>query len=70
MKTARINPMPANALTLYAPVWPQLQERLRKLVKATYVAHGGAENMELNDWRDLELELNRRLENEYQKRQQ
>jgi hypothetical protein len=38
-------------------------------VNAAYAAHEGAENLSLNDWRDLELELERRLENEHQKRQ-
>jgi hypothetical protein len=34
-------------------------------MNAAYAAYGGAENMKLNDWRELELELNRRLENEH-----
>lgn len=67
LKTPRVHPQPTNALTLHAPVSPQLPERLRGLVNAAYAAHGGAEHMKLNDWRDLELELKRRLENEDQK---
>ena len=69
VKTPRINPQPTNALTRPAPVLPQLPERLRGWVNAAYAAHGGAENLSLNDWRDLELELERRLENEHQKRE-
>jgi hypothetical protein len=69
VKTHRINPQPTNALTLHAPVSPQFPERLRGLVNAAYAAHGSAENMSLNDWRDLEMELKRRLENEDPKRQ-
>ena len=59
-----------NALKLHAPVLPRLPERLRRLVSAAYAAYGGAESMTLNDWRDLELELDRRLENEHKKHQQ
>jgi hypothetical protein len=70
VKTPRINPQPTNAFTLHAPVLPQLPERLRGLVNAAYASYGGAENMKLNDWRDLELELKSRLENEYQEHQQ
>ena len=69
MKTPRLNPQPTNALLLHAPVLRQLPERLRGLVSAAYAGHGGAENMKLNDWRDLELELKRRLENEYHEHQ-
>ena len=69
VKTPRINPQPTNALTLNAPVLQQLPERLRRLVYAAYAAHGGAAHMRLNDWRDLELELTRRLENEYHEHQ-
>ena len=70
MKTPKINPNLTNALTLFAAVLPRLPERLCELVQAAYAAHGGAENMSLNDWRDLELELKRRLENEYPEHQQ
>jgi hypothetical protein len=66
MKTRRINPQPTSALRLHTPVLPQLPERLRRFVNAASVAHGGAESMTLSDWRDLELELKRRLENEQQ----
>ena len=62
VKTPEIHPQPTNVLSLRAPVSPQLPERLRRLVNAAYAAHGSAENMSLNDWRDLELELKRRLE--------
>jgi len=66
VKTSRINPQPTNALTLRAPVLPQLLDTLLGLVNAAYAAHGGVANMRLHDWRDLELELKRRLENEHQ----
>ena len=56
---------PVNALRRRTPVLPQLPQRLRGLVEAAYAAYGGSENMKLDDWRDLELELNRRLENEH-----
>ena len=69
VKTSTINQQPTNTLTLHAPVLPQFPERLCGLVNARYAAHGGAQNMKLEDWRDLELELKRRLENEYQKHQ-
>ncbi|HWV98593.1 MAG TPA: hypothetical protein VNZ64_02760 [Candidatus Acidoferrum sp.] len=39
-------------------------ERIRRLTSAAYSAHGGAENMSLDVWRDLELELKRRLKHE------
>jgi hypothetical protein len=63
-------PQPTNALMLYAPVLPQLPERLRAWVNAAYAAYGGAENMKLHDWRDLELKLKRELEHEHQQHQQ
>ena len=62
-------PQPTNALTLHTPVLPQFPERLRRLVTAAYASHGGAEYMKLDDWRDLELELKRRLEHEYKQYQ-
>jgi len=64
VKTPRINPLSR----CYAPVLPQLPERFRGFVNAAYAAYGGAENMKLNDWRDLEMQLNRRLKNEDQQR--
>ena len=68
VKTPRINPQPTNALTPSAPLLPQLPERFRGFVNAAYAAYGGAEHMKLNDWRDLEMQLNRRLKNEVQQR--
>ncbi len=55
-----------SALTLHTPVLPQLPARIRRLVNATCAAHGGAERMTLDEWRDLEQELKRKLENEHQ----
>jgi hypothetical protein len=66
VKTHTINLQSTHIHTLLAAVVPQLPYRLRRLLSAAYAAHGGAENMKLKDWRDLELELNRRLENEHQ----
>jgi hypothetical protein len=68
VKTPGTNQQPTNALTPRAPLLPQLPERFRGFVNAAYSAYGGAENMKLNDWRDLELQLNRRLKNEDQQR--
>ena len=68
VKTLRINQQPISALRLRTPLLPQLPQRLRGLVEAAYAAYGGAESMKLNDWRDLELQLNRRLKNEDQQR--
>lgn len=34
-------------------------ERIRRFLNAAYSAYGGAENMSLDKWRDLELELKR-----------
>jgi hypothetical protein len=70
VKTPKFNPQPTNALKLHAPVLPRFPERLRQLVKTAYAAHGGAESMTLDNWRDLELQLKRRLENEYNECQQ
>jgi len=69
VKTPRFNPQSTNALLLHALGLPKLPARLRGLVNAAYAGHGGAENMKLSDWRDLELELKRRLENEYHEHQ-
>lgn len=61
VKASRINKQPTNALTLHAPILQQFPERLCRLVNASYAAYGGAQNMRLDDWRDLELELKRRI---------
>jgi hypothetical protein len=59
-----------NARTLQNPVFPPLPEKLRRLVNASYAAHGGVEHMSLDQWRDLEQELKRRLENWHEQHQQ
>lgn len=56
-------------LYLRTPVLSQVPEVLRRSVEAAYASHGGVEFMKLRDWRDLELELNRKLKNEAQQRQ-
>jgi hypothetical protein len=66
MKPPVINQKPTNSLRLHGPVLPAFPERLRRLLEATYAAHGGAEYMNLSDWRDLEVELKRRWKYENQ----
>ncbi len=60
---------PTGALTLHTPVLPPLPERIRRLVSVAYATHGGAEQMTLDAWRDVEQEIKRRLENEQQEPQ-
>jgi len=59
------HPQTANALTLHTPVLPRLPAKIRRLVRAAYAAHGGAESMKLDEWREMEQELKRKLENEH-----
>ena len=59
------HPQTANALTLHTPVLPRLPAKIRRLVRAAYAAHGGAESMKLDEWREMEQELKRTLENEH-----
>jgi hypothetical protein len=54
----------ASSFNLQTALLAAVPDTLRRLVQAAYVSHGGAEFMKLSDWRDLELELKRRLENE------
>lgn len=49
-------------LALHTPVTPKLPEKIRQLVSAACAAHGGAEHMTLDQWRDVERELQSRLE--------
>ena len=51
--------------TLRTSVLPQLPESIGRLIKATYAAHGGAEHMTLDDWRDLEQQLRCRFQSEH-----
>ena len=69
MRTCRMSRphQSTSAPTLHTPVLPQLPERIRLLVNATYSVQGGVEHMSLNDWRAVEQELKRRLENEHPK---
>jgi len=60
----------AGALTLHAPVLPRLPDRIRRLVNAVYAAHGGADHMTLDEWRDVEETLKRKLVNKYHEHQQ
>jgi len=54
----------ANSFYLQTALLAAVPDSLRRLLRAAYVSHGGAEFMKLSDWRDLETELNRKLENE------
>ena len=49
------------ALMLSTAVLPPFLQRIRRLLNTTYAAYGGAEHMTLDEWRDVELEINRRL---------
>jgi hypothetical protein len=44
---------------------PQFEDRIRLLINAASVARAGTAQMTLNDWRELELEVKERLQNEY-----
>lgn len=45
--------------------WPQSEDRVRLLINAASAARAGTAQMTLNDWREVELEVNERLQNEY-----
>ncbi len=64
VRTPGINPPATNAFELHTAVLPQSAERLRRWLNTAYAAHGGAESMTLDDWRDLELEFESGLQNE------
>ena len=66
MKEARRNKSrsPSAALRLLTPVSPRVPEPIRRLLNARYSAKGGPDQMTLDDWRDLELDLDRRLKHE------
>jgi hypothetical protein len=51
-----------SAGTLHTPVLPELPEQIRLLVQAVCAAHGGMGRMSLDEWRDLEQQLKRRLQ--------
>jgi hypothetical protein len=44
---------------------PQPGDRVRLLINAVSAARAGTAQMTLNDWRELELEVKERLQNEY-----
>ena len=58
------NQQPIRARTLRTPVLPALPERIRQLLNAAYAAYGPAERMSLDQWRDVEQEIKRRINNE------
>jgi len=43
----------------------QFEDRIRLLINAASAARAGTAQMTLNDWRELELEVNERLQNEH-----
>jgi hypothetical protein len=46
---------------------PSVTEHIRRLVYISCQSRGGPEHMTLNDWRELELELKTKLDNERSK---
>jgi hypothetical protein len=64
MKKPAINKhQPArSAGTLHTPVLPVLPEQIRLLVQGACAAKGGMGHMSLDEWRDLEQQLKRRLQ--------
>ena len=50
---------------LHAAAVSRFAKRIRQLVSAAYAAHGGAEHMSLDAWRDLEQALKQRRDNAY-----
>ena len=63
------NQQARGAVRLHAAAVSRFAKRIRQLVSAAYAAHGGAEHMSLDAWRDVEHELKQRLENELQQPQ-
>jgi len=52
---------PAGPRALQTPVLPTLWEEIRRIVSAACAAKGGPNRMTLNDWREAEQEIRRRL---------
>lgn len=50
------------------PDMPPLPEDIQRLVNTYSATHGGIDHMNLDAWRDLEQQLNRRIENEHLQR--
>jgi hypothetical protein len=48
----------------HPPAAPQVPARIRTLLRAVYASRGGPERMTLDDWRDVEQEIQKRLKNE------
>ena len=67
MRKPRASHMPAlqRAGTLHNPVLPRVLDQIRSLVNATYARYGGMGRMTLDEWRDLEQELKRKMELEH-----
>ena len=51
-----------SAGTLHTGVFSGLPEQIRRLIQAVCAAHGGMGRMSLDEWRDLEQQLKRRLQ--------
>jgi hypothetical protein len=55
----------ASAPTLHTLVLPRLPQRIRRLVDTAYTARGGADHMHLDQWRDVEQELEQMVEHQF-----
>jgi hypothetical protein len=65
MKTRKKNPCRhCSPAALQRSAGPTPIQRIRLLINAACAARAGAGQMTLNDWRDVEQELERRLANE------
>jgi len=70
MKTIKISTYQhCNHAILRPSAGPQFTQPIRLLVDAACAARAGAGQMTLNDWRDVEREVKRRLEHEWSKTQ-
>jgi hypothetical protein len=54
-----------NAAASQADAEPQLAHQIHLLIDAACAARAGAAQMTLDDWRQVELEVKRRLQNEH-----
>ena len=66
-QTSNKHKQPAAHPESYAAAEPIITEQIRRLVYTCCANRGGPDHMSLNDWRDLELQLKGKLENERSK---
>lgn len=65
-KPSNNNRQPAgDAGTLHVPILSRAPGQIRLLVDAACSVYGGMGHMTLDEWRDLEQQLKRRLNNEH-----